>query len=64
VITVYGNTVVYTVNDSKAVMIPVRIAGYEKMNVGIHGNGLKEGMKVIVKGNERLRPGQPVIVQK
>ncbi len=63
VITVYGNTVVYTVNDSKAVMVPVRIAGYEKMHVGIHGNGLKEGMKVIVKGNERLRPGQPVIVQ-
>jgi RND family efflux transporter MFP subunit len=60
-ITVYGKTVVFTVQNSKAVMIPVQVIGYQAMNVGIQAEGLKEGMNVVVKGNERLRDGQPVI---
>jgi RND family efflux transporter MFP subunit len=63
VITVMGQTVVYTVNDSSFVMRAVRIVGYERMTVGIQAEGLKEGMQVIIKGNERLRPGQPVMIQ-
>lgn len=64
VITVFGNTVVYTVNDSQASMIPVSVSGYKGMSAGVHGEGLKEGMKVVIKGNERLRPGQAVMIQK
>ncbi len=64
VITAYGNTVVYAVNDSKAAMIPVKIIGYNGMTAGIQGQGLAEGMNVVIKGNERLRPGQPVMIQK
>ncbi len=60
VITVFGNTVVFTVIDSKAKMIPVKVIGYKGMKAGIQVNGLKEGMKVVVKGNERLRDGQIV----
>jgi len=44
-------------------MIPVKVAGYTGMNAGVHGEGLREGMKVVIKGNERLRDGQPVSVQ-
>ncbi|MBI5409671.1 MAG: efflux RND transporter periplasmic adaptor subunit [Nitrospirae bacterium] len=64
VITVFGNTVVFVVNDSQAKMIPVNVIAYTGMNAGIQGLGLSEGMKVVVKGNERLRDGQAVSVQK
>jgi RND family efflux transporter MFP subunit len=63
VITVFGNTVVYAVVESKAMMIPVKVVGYKGMIAGIHAEGLKEGMKVVVKGNERLRPGQMVKIK-
>jgi multidrug efflux pump subunit AcrA (membrane-fusion protein) len=43
-------------------MIPVTVVGYDGMNAGIQAQGLKEGMKVVVKGNERLREGQPVTI--
>ena len=64
VIKVMGNTVVYTVNDAKAVMVTVTVSGYKGMTAGIQGEGLEAGMKVVVKGNERLRPGQDVVIQK
>lgn len=63
VITVFGNTVVFVAADSKAKMIPVKVAGYTGMNAGVHGEGLRAGMKVVIKGNERLKDGQPVNVQ-
>ncbi len=63
VITASGKTVVYAVNDTNASMIEVAIIGYDGMTVGIRAEGLSEGMNVVVKGNERLRPGQPVMIQ-
>lgn len=63
VISVYGNMVVYKVEGTKATMVPVRVFGYKGMTAGIQAEGLEAGMKVIVKGNERLRPGQDVVVQ-
>jgi RND family efflux transporter MFP subunit len=63
VINSYGNMVVYTVDGEKASMTPVRIEGYAGMNAGIAADGLAEGMQVIIKGHERLRPGQPVKVK-
>ena len=63
IITVYGKTVIYTVNDMKASSVPVKVTGYSGMTAGIYAEGLKEGMKVVVKGNERLRPGQTVIIK-
>lgn len=64
VITVFGRTVIFAVVDSKARMLPVNVTGYEGTKTGIKGEGLKEGMKVVVKGHERLRDGQPVVIVK
>lgn len=60
VIPVFGSTVVFTVQDDKAVMIPVTVIGYRGLTAGIYAEGLKEGMSVIVKGHERLQDGQAV----
>lgn len=58
--TTAGETVVYTVDGGKAKMIPVEVIRYEGKTAGVAGQGLKPGMPVVVKGNERLRDGQPV----
>jgi len=63
VATVFGITAVFAVIDSKARMIPVEILGYKGMTAGVYAEGLKRGMQVVVKGNERLRDGQPVVIK-
>ena len=62
VIGVFGQTVVYAVQDSKAQMIPVNVIGYQDLVAGVESKRLAEGMQVVVKGNERLRAGQPVSI--
>jgi RND family efflux transporter MFP subunit len=62
VIRMFGTTVVFAVVENKAKMIPVKVIGYSGRSVGVESPGLSEGMKVVVKGNERLRDGQPVNV--
>ncbi len=64
VITMFGMTVIFAVVDSKVRMIPVRVVGYKNIMAGVTGKGLHEGMKVVVKGNERLRDGQAVNIIK
>ena len=61
VIDLFGSTVVFAVVDSKAKMIQVKLLGYEGEMAGVNAHGLQENMKVVVKGNERLRDGQPVV---
>ena len=60
VIKKFGKNVVFTATDDKAVMIPVKIIGFSGSKAGIAGEGLKAGMKVVTKGNERLNHGQPI----
>jgi RND family efflux transporter MFP subunit len=62
VILLSEQTVVFAVIDSKAKMIPVKVIGYQGQMAGVQGEGLSAGMKVVVKGNERLQDGQPVTV--
>lgn len=62
VIAVFGQNVVYAVNDAKARMIPVEIVGYQGSIAGVQSPDLAEGMQVVVKGNERLRDGQMVSI--
>jgi len=57
-----GRTVVVAVVDSKAMIIPTKVVGYQGMKAGINAEKISEGMKVVVKGNERLRDGQPVTI--
>jgi RND family efflux transporter MFP subunit len=56
----FGQNVIWLVQDSTAKMVPVQVIGYDGMYVGISGSGLESGDTVVVKGNERLREGQPV----
>jgi membrane fusion protein (multidrug efflux system) len=63
VISMYGETVVFAVIDSKAMKITVQVIGYEGSTAGIAAEGLSEGMQLVIKGNERLRPDQPVMIQ-
>ena len=64
VINMIGKTVVFTVVDQKARIIPTQVVGYKGMKVGINAKNISKGMKVVVKGNERLRDGQPVKIVK
>jgi RND family efflux transporter MFP subunit len=64
VIPKFGRTVLFTVENSTAKMIPVKITGYNGMKTGIQSDRLKPGMTIVVKGNERLRDGQKVAATK
>ncbi|QJB55148.1 efflux RND transporter periplasmic adaptor subunit [Pseudodesulfovibrio sp. zrk46] len=63
VISMRGDQVVWAVIDGKAVPMPVYVVGYRGLTAGVKSPKLKEGMDVVVKGNERLRPGQAVAPQ-
>ncbi|XXJ20519.1 efflux RND transporter periplasmic adaptor subunit [Desulfovibrio caledoniensis] len=58
-----GQMVVWAVVDGKAQPMPVYVVGYRGMEAGVKSTTLKEGMDVVVKGNERLQPQQPVAAQ-
>jgi membrane fusion protein (multidrug efflux system) len=60
VISKFGRTVVFLAQDAKATMLPVQVIGFEGLDAGVASPGLKEGMLVVVEGNERLRNGQDV----
>ncbi|GAB4366273.1 MAG: efflux RND transporter periplasmic adaptor subunit [Deltaproteobacteria bacterium] len=61
-VTAMGKTMVFTVAEGKAKGIPVEVTAYEGNRAAVKGPGLSAGMPVIVKGNERVREGQPVAV--
>ncbi|WP_272701601.1 efflux RND transporter periplasmic adaptor subunit [Desulfovibrio sp. Fe33] len=63
VISARGQMVVWAVVDGKAVPMPVFVVGYRGMDAGVKSKTLQEGMDVVVKGNERLQPQQPVAAQ-
>jgi len=50
---------VYVVNDQSAHMVPVKTGGTLGTLVEVNGD-LKAGQRVVIRGNERLMPGQPV----
>ena len=58
-----GQMVVWAVVDGKAEPMPVYVVGYRGMEAGVKSKTLQEGMDVVVKGNERLQPQQPVAAQ-
>ena len=63
IISLRGQNVVWAVLDGKAVPMPIYVVGFRGLQAGIKSEKLKEGMDVVVKGNERLRPGQAVAAQ-
>lgn len=57
----FGQNVVFIVNEkSMAIMMPVQVVGYKGETIAIEAKGLKEGMNIIIKGNERVFPNSPV----
>jgi RND family efflux transporter MFP subunit len=60
VINLQGETVLFAVQDSTVKKLPVKIIGYKGMMAGVDVPQLREGMDVVIKGNERLRDGQAV----
>ncbi len=59
----FGRDVIFVSVEGTAKMVPVQVLGYQGLMVGISGPGLSAGMKAVVKGNERLRDGQPLRVE-
>lgn len=57
----FGQNVVFAINEKNlALMIPVRIVGFEGKNVAVAGEKLVVGMNIVVKGNERIFPNSQV----
>ena len=56
-----GNqTLVYTIVDGKATPITVTTSSSNGTMIAVSGEGLEDGMPVVVRGNERIFPGSPV----
>jgi RND family efflux transporter MFP subunit len=55
-----AQTLVYTIADGKAVPIPVIVGSTDGDMIAVTGEGLSEGMQVVIRGNERIHPGSPV----
>ena len=63
-IVAFGDTrQVIVVADGRAKPVGVKVTGYYGSDVAVEGH-LKPGDPVVIRGNERLRPGQEVVVQK
>ena len=59
-----GKEFVYTVKDGKAAMLPVEIVAFEGEYFGVDSPLITAGMPIVVDGNDRLRPDQPVEIVK
>jgi RND family efflux transporter MFP subunit len=61
VVTQGNNKLVFFVANGQAMPVNVKILGYYDGDVAVEGN-LEPGTPVVIRGNERLRPGQAVSV--
>ncbi|MDH3196884.1 MAG: efflux RND transporter periplasmic adaptor subunit [Candidatus Krumholzibacteria bacterium] len=55
-----ARTMVYTIADGKAAPVPVITGSTSGNMIAVRGEGLAEGMPVVVRGNERIFPGSAV----
>jgi RND family efflux transporter MFP subunit len=55
-----GKEFVYTVDDGLAKALPIRVVAVEGEYLGVDAPHIESGMPVVVDGNERLQPDQPV----
>lgn len=59
----YDKTVIYVVVEGKAKLLNVHLKGMQGTWAAVVSKGLKKGMQVVVKGNERLYPGARVLIK-
>lgn len=57
-----GKNFIYTVKEGKAAIMPATVVSYLGDRVAVSDPHIVPGMQVVVEGNERLRPDQPVAV--
>jgi hypothetical protein len=59
-----GTTYLVAIPENQAEIIPVKVLGYDTDYAVISPlkQQLKAGQPVVIRGNERLRPGQPVTI--
>ncbi|GBC60561.1 efflux RND transporter periplasmic adaptor subun it [Desulfonema ishimotonii] len=57
-----GKDFVYTVKEGRAAIVPISIVAYMGTEIGVSDPQITAGMPVVIDGNERLRPDQPVLV--
>jgi multidrug efflux pump subunit AcrA (membrane-fusion protein) len=53
---------VFAIVDGRAKPVVVKVTGFYGSNVAVAGD-LNAGDVVVIRGNERLRPGQEVVIQ-
>ena len=63
IVTAGANRLVFVVASSVVQPVTVRVIGYYDGNVAVEGS-LKPGDRVVIRGNERLQPGQAVEILK
>ncbi len=61
IVTAGNQRLVYVVAKDKVVPVSVEVVGYDDNDAAVKGD-LKPGQQIVVRGNERLRPGQHVKV--
>ena len=54
-------TMIYTVVEGKASPIPVETSSTNGQMIAVQGPGLVVGMPIVIRGNERIFPGSPVM---
>ncbi len=59
-LTAGGRTILFVVDAGRSRAVPVTVTAYLEDKAAVTGPGLVPGLPVVVKGNERLRDGQPV----
>lgn len=57
-----GKDYVYVIREKKAVRLAVHIVRFQGNRIGANDAHFTDGMEIVVDGNERLRPGQPVVI--
>ena len=55
-----GKDIIYTVKEGKAAVLPIHIVAFVDEFAVLDNKEIPKGMTVVVDGNDRLRPGQPV----
>jgi RND family efflux transporter MFP subunit len=53
----YGKTMVFRVVESKAVEVPVQVAGYVGLQAVVTSTGLEPGQEIVVRGCKRVEEG-------
>jgi len=60
----FGQDVIFLANDGTALMLPVKVIGFNGSECAVNAEGLQAGASVITKGNERIFPDMPIKVIK